>query len=108
MTAASVVPTLQDPTTGNRPPGALFGVSCERRVRYSLRAMITATEGPARTPSERLTARTLTTFDSRTRSGARDRKAGGMRGYCRFPWKKSRNNVFDAVSRIPPMIWGRW
>ena len=32
MTAASVVPTLQDPTTGNRPPGALFGASCERRA----------------------------------------------------------------------------
>ena len=33
MTAASVVPTLQDPTTGNRPPGALFGASCERRAK---------------------------------------------------------------------------
>jgi hypothetical protein len=35
MTAAPVVPTLQDPTTGNRPPGALFGASCERRVNTS-------------------------------------------------------------------------
>jgi hypothetical protein len=32
MTATPVVPTLQDPTTGNRPPGALFGASCERRA----------------------------------------------------------------------------
>ena len=32
MTASPVVPTLQDPTTGNRPPGALFGASCERRA----------------------------------------------------------------------------
>ena len=37
MTAASVVPTLQDPTTGNRPLGALFGVSCERRARHAAR-----------------------------------------------------------------------
>ena len=40
MTAASVVPTLQDPTTGNRPPGALFGASCERRARKSTHARI--------------------------------------------------------------------
>jgi Transposase DDE domain len=33
MTAAPVVPTLQDPTTRNRPPGALFGASCERRAK---------------------------------------------------------------------------
>jgi hypothetical protein len=32
MTPASVVPSLQDPTTGNRRRGALFGVSCGRRV----------------------------------------------------------------------------
>jgi hypothetical protein len=32
MTAAPVVPTLQDPTTGNRPPGGLFDASCERRA----------------------------------------------------------------------------
>jgi hypothetical protein len=97
---------------GFGPPGSQMQVrsAASRRAgnsRYSLRAMMTATERPARTPSERLTARTLTTFDSRTRSGARDRKAGGMRGYCRFPWKKSRNNVFDAVCRMPPMISGR-
>jgi hypothetical protein len=33
MTRTPVVPTLQDPTTGNRPPGGLFGASCERQVR---------------------------------------------------------------------------
>jgi hypothetical protein len=33
MTAAPVVPTLQDPTTGNCPPAGLFGASCERRAR---------------------------------------------------------------------------
>ena len=55
--------------------------------------MMTATESPARMPSARLMARTLTTIGSRARSGARDRKAGGMGAYCRFPWKKSRNNV---------------
>ncbi len=33
MTAAPVVPTLQDPAAGNRPPGGLFGASCERRAR---------------------------------------------------------------------------
>jgi hypothetical protein len=31
---AAVVPTLQDPTTGNRPPGGLFGASCERRASF--------------------------------------------------------------------------
>ena len=31
MTAAPVVPTLQNPATGNRPLGGLFGASCERR-----------------------------------------------------------------------------
>ncbi len=36
MTAAPVVPTLQDPITGTRPPGGYFGASCERRARLRL------------------------------------------------------------------------
>jgi hypothetical protein len=78
-------------------------------LKYSPRATMTATESPARMPSDRLIARIFTSIGRRARSGARDTKAGGgMAAYCRFAWKKSRNNVLDAVSRTPPTIWGRW
>ena len=64
-----------------RPP-AVAGI-----LRYSLRAMMTATERPARMPSARLIARTLTTIGRRARSGARDRKAGGMGVIAACPGK---------------------
>ena len=53
MTAAPVVPTLQDPTTGNRPPGALFGANCERRAKVCIRPLEisgAATRGLVRAP----------------------------------------------------------
>jgi hypothetical protein len=53
MTAAPVVPTLQDPTTGNRPPGGLFDASCERRANRASgcrRAAASGTMSDTRSP----------------------------------------------------------
>ncbi len=118
VTVAPISAKLRSTGTRRRigPPGSQMQVSSAARAasrsgakaRYSLRAMMTATDRPARMPSDRLIARALTTIGRRARSGALNRVTGRMTAYCRFPWKKSRNNVADSVSRTPPITSGRW